>query len=71
MSDTPSSESRAELSSLATALAELTRRVATMAESAASARQQELSSELFAVERALRGAGRRLERLVHPGRRVG
>ncbi|HMK98988.1 MAG TPA: hypothetical protein VK428_02235 [Acidimicrobiales bacterium] len=70
MSDTMPSESRAELSSLATALVELTRRVAAMAESAQSARQEELSSELFAVERALRGAGRRLERLAHPVRRA-
>ena len=63
------SEELAELSSLATALTELTRRVAGIAEQAASTRDEELSSELFAVERALRGAGRRLQRLTTPRRR--
>lgn len=60
---------RAELSSLTTALGELTRRVAGIAEEAAGQRDEELSSELFAVERALRGAGRRLERLTSPAER--
>jgi len=60
----------AELSSLSTALAELTRRVAVIAEAAAATEDDEVSSELFAVERALRGAQRRLERLTGPeGRR--
>lgn len=62
---------RAELSSLTTALTELTRRVASMAEGAAAAKDEEIASELFAVERALRGAGRRLERLTTPARRGG
>ena len=61
---------RAELSSLATALSDLTRRVGGLAEQAATERDEELAAELFAVERALRGAGRRLERLTAPrGRR--
>jgi hypothetical protein len=60
------SDERAELSSLATALSELTRRVAGLAEQADSSRDEELAAELFAVERALRGAGRRLERLTAP-----
>ena len=60
---------RAELSSLATALGDLTRRVAGMAEEAAAQRDEELSGELFAVERALRGAGRRLDRVVAPSDR--
>ena len=58
------SDARAELSSLSTALAEITRRVAGIAESAAGEKDDEVSNELFAVERALRGAGRRLERLT-------
>jgi hypothetical protein len=62
------SADRAELSSLSTALTELTRRVAGIAEHAAEAKDEELSTELFAVERALRGAGRRLDRLAS-GRR--
>lgn len=57
---------RAELSSLSTALTEITRRVAGIAEQAATQKDDELSSELFAVERALRGAGRRLDRLTAP-----
>ncbi len=60
---------RAELSSLSTALAELTRRVGDMADRASADRDEESATELFAVERALTGAGRRLDRLVGPGRR--
>jgi hypothetical protein len=59
-------DERAELSSLATALSELTRRVGALAEEAEAARDEELSAELFAVERSLRGASRRLERLTGP-----
>jgi hypothetical protein len=66
------SDERAELSSLATALSDLTRRVGGLAEQAASDRDEDLAAELFAVERGLRGAGRRLERLTSPrGRRRG
>jgi hypothetical protein len=64
MPDAHRPEQRAELSSLATALGDLTRRVAAIAERAAEGRDDEVSTELFAVERALRGAGRRLERLT-------
>jgi hypothetical protein len=56
----------AELSSLSTALTELTRRVAAIADQAAAEHEEEAASELFAVERALAGAGRRLGRLVAP-----
>lgn len=58
------SDARAELSSLATAMADITRRVAGIAEAAESDKDEELAGELFAVERSLRGAGRRLERLT-------
>ncbi len=51
---------------MTTGLTELTRRVAGIAEAAAADKDDELSSELFAVERALRGAARRLERLTAP-----
>ncbi len=57
------SESNAELSSLATQLDELTRRVTHSAEAAAAAHDEEVASELFAIERALGGASRRLSRL--------
>ena len=60
------SEEMAELSSVGTALGELTRRVSSLAEQAAQRADDEVSSELFAVERALQGAGRRLERLTTP-----
>jgi len=59
-----------ELSSVATALDELNRRLVAIADQAASEHDDETASELFAVERALRGALRRLSRLTTPrGRR--
>jgi hypothetical protein len=54
----------AELSSLATALDELTRRVTVHADAADSAKDEETARELFAVERALSSANRRLTRLA-------
>ncbi|HVC70432.1 MAG TPA: hypothetical protein VNC61_09300 [Acidimicrobiales bacterium] len=57
---------RAELSSVATALDELTRRLVAIADQAATDHDDETASELFAVERALRGAVRRLGRLTTP-----
>lgn len=65
------SAAHAELSSLSSALADLTRRVSGIAEQAASDKDDEVSTELFAVERALRGASRRLERLTAARRRTG
>lgn len=59
----------AELSSLATALDELTRRIGAIADRAAGQHDDEVAAELFAVERALTGAGRRLNRLTGPSRR--
>ncbi len=55
---------RAELSSLASSLDELTRRVTALAEDARETKQEELAGELFGVERALHGALRRLGRLA-------
>lgn len=60
--------SRAELSSLTASLDELTRRVTALAESARAADEQDLAADLFAVERSLTGALRRLGRLAE-GRR--
>ena len=54
----------AELSSLATALEELRQRVAAIADQAASEHDDDTASELFAVERALTGAHRRLGRIT-------
>lgn len=59
----------AELSSLATALDELRQRLSAMAERAAAERDDDTATELFAVERSLTGASRRLQRLTAPPRR--
>ncbi len=53
---------RSELSSLASTLDELTRRVTALAEGAASGGDDDAATELFAVERALQGALRKLQR---------
>lgn len=55
--------STAELSSLATALDDLSRRVTQLAEGLAN-EQQDLAVELFEVERSLNGAKRRLRKVV-------
>jgi hypothetical protein len=54
----------AELSSLATALDELTGRVASMAELLSGTEQDVMAGDLFEVERSLRAAQRRLARLL-------
>ena len=59
--------SRAEIGSLATTLAELTRRVSLRAEGA-NADDEETATELFGVERSLSGALRRLRKLAEPRR---
>jgi hypothetical protein len=56
----------AELSSIATALDELTRRVTALADAAAASAAEELARELYDLERALGAAGRRLARLADP-----
>jgi hypothetical protein len=61
--------SKAELSSLATALEELTRRVTAHADAAANSKDEDMAKELFAIERALLGASRRLSRLTTALRR--
>jgi hypothetical protein len=60
--------SAADLSSLATALGELATRITVHAEEAAGAGDEDLATELFAVERALAGARRRLARAVTTAR---
>jgi len=59
-------EAKAELSSVITALDDLIRRVASIADESASASDDDTATELFAVERALTGARRRLSRVVTP-----
>ena len=62
--DRPMPASSAELSSLSTALDDLTRRVTVHAEAADAAKDEETARELFAIERSLASANRRLARLA-------
>ena len=64
----PASSSTAELSSLSTALEELTRRVTAIAEAYAAAKRDDLAGELFQAERALASAQRSLARVVRSER---
>ncbi len=57
----------AELSSIASSIEQLTTRLSSIAEQASSVKDEKVATELFAVERALQGAGRRLSRLVVTG----
>jgi hypothetical protein len=54
--------SEAELSSLSSTLKELHDRVSSMAETAQASGNEDMARELFAVERSLSGALRRLRR---------
>lgn len=54
-----------QLSSVSTALNELTTRVSEMAESLSGSARDDVAGSLFEVERALKTAGRRLEQLVN------
>ncbi|HEX4539709.1 MAG TPA: hypothetical protein VH112_05630 [Acidimicrobiales bacterium] len=56
--------SSAELSSLATALDELTTRITAIADGYARGERDELAADLYAVERALTGAQRRLSKVI-------
>ncbi len=56
--------SPAEISSLSSTLQELNDRVTSMAEAAQSLGDNDMAHELFAVERALGGALRRLRRFA-------
>lgn len=60
----PMSSPAAELSSLATALDDLAKRVTAIAETYAGARRDDLATELYQVERALNGARRGLGRVL-------
>jgi hypothetical protein len=53
----------AELSSLATSLDDLTKRITLHADAANDSKDEETARELFAIERALNSANRRLARL--------
>jgi hypothetical protein len=53
-----------QLSSVSTALVDLTDRVAKLAESLSGSDREDVASVLFEVERSLSTAGRRLDQLV-------
>lgn len=57
-----------ELSSIASTLEQLTRRVSGMAEAAQGDKDEHAALELFAVERQLAAAERRLTRMLAAGR---
>jgi hypothetical protein len=57
-------DDRAPLTPLATALDELTHRVTALAETYSGGVDDQVSSELFEIERSLQQAARRLDRLV-------
>lgn len=59
-----------ELSSLATALDDLTRRVTAIAESLANTQADWAAQDLFAVERSLRAGHRRLATLTEKANRA-
>ena len=59
---------RSELSSIATLLEQLTKRVGAMAEVAEADKDDNVAHELFGIERILVGANRRITRLVGPRR---
>ena len=59
---------RAELSSIASSLTDLTKRVTNLAERSRDGGEPDLATELFTVERDLRGALRRLDRASSEGR---
>ncbi|GAC1533586.1 MAG: hypothetical protein NVS3B12_13200 [Acidimicrobiales bacterium] len=58
------STTSAELSSMAASVEELTRRLGPIADTYDGAHREDLVSEIHEVERALRGALRRLNRLA-------
>jgi hypothetical protein len=55
---------RSELASIATLLDQLTARIAAMGEAAVGERDDAGAAELFAIERALAGASRRITRIL-------
>ena len=58
----------AELSSLSTAIDELSQRVSTFIDEANVQKREDVAADLLEVERALKTAGRRLRKLVEASR---
>jgi hypothetical protein len=59
------SEPLAELSSISSALDELSERIGVLAETLSNNGRDEIATELYEVERSLAGGRRRLSRIVH------
>jgi cell division protein ZapA (FtsZ GTPase activity inhibitor) len=57
-------EDRAQLAAVATSLDELTDRITSLAEEMHGSADEQAATELFEIERTLRQAARRLDRLV-------
>jgi hypothetical protein len=55
---------RSELSSLTALIEQITDRITKMADEASAAKEESVATELFAIERALTGAKRRLVRFL-------
>jgi hypothetical protein len=55
---------RSELSSLTALIEQVTDRITKMADQASADKEEEVATELFAIERALTGAKRRLVRFL-------
>lgn len=53
-----------ELSSIASSLDQIRKRVTQLADSAVAAKREPLSTDLIAIERAVAGAVRRIERML-------
>ena len=64
----PGASPSAELSSLATALEELSQRVTNIADAYVAAKRDDLAGELYQAERSLAGARRNLGRVVNAER---
>lgn len=62
----PVTADRSEISSLHSTLAQLVDRVVSLAETATGERDEKVAGDLYAVERSLLAAKRRLERLLAP-----
>jgi len=63
----PASPDYSELSSISATIEAVTRRVSGIAERADRGGEESVAAELFAVERALDGAQRRLSRMLKRG----
>ncbi|MGA3352085.1 MAG: hypothetical protein ABSD85_02730 [Acidimicrobiales bacterium] len=60
----PGPSELSELSSIASSLDQIGRRVTALADAAVAAKRDDVGADLIAVERALMGAVRRLERML-------